>query len=367
MEALLNALELCLKSTQSRFEDAFLRGTSQLFWLYLLSSLGLALAVFLWHERQKEHPRFARALRYLFPRSIWLSRSALIDYGFILINGVILVVCVFPFAMSGDVLGRNVARLWRELLGEHTQVFMPPLAANLCYTILLVLVGDFASYAVHRLCHTVPFLWQFHKAHHSTTTMTPLSAFRQHPVETYLIVTALGLAFGLVTGTFRYFHPMTFARYTILGGNALLFIFHIFSANLHHSHVWLTWGSAIERFFISPAQHQIHHSTNPKHYDKNFGVVFAIWDWMFGTLYLIRKREYLTFGLGEREDREFRSLWRVYWYPFASAFRVAFPEIRRRRSAPRAVRPEPALSAKIAAEEKNHGGEQADRSCRVSA
>ena len=61
-------------------------------------------------------------------------------------------------------------------------------------------------------------------------------------------------------------------------------------ANLRHSHVWITYGRIMERLLISPAQHQIHHSKNKVHFDRNFGVVLAIWDGMFGTLELAGKK-----------------------------------------------------------------------------
>jgi sterol desaturase/sphingolipid hydroxylase (fatty acid hydroxylase superfamily) len=57
------------------------------------------------------------------------------------------------------------------------------------------------------------------------------------------------------------------------------------------------------RLFVSPAHHQVHHSSNPKHFNKNFGSCLALWDWMFGTLYVPqREREPLTFGFGDHPD-----------------------------------------------------------------
>jgi hypothetical protein len=38
-----------------------------------------------------------------------------------------------------------------------------------------------------------------------------------------------------------------------------------------------------------PAHHHVHHSANPKHFNKNFGSCLALWDWMFGTLYVPEK------------------------------------------------------------------------------
>ena len=50
---------------------------------------------------------------------------------------------------------------------------------------------------------------------------------------------------------------------------------------------------------ISPAQHQVHHSVDPRHHDRNYGEVLALWDWLFGTLYISRAGETIRFGLGD--------------------------------------------------------------------
>jgi len=60
------------------------------------------------------------------------------------------------------------------------------------------------------------------------------------------------------------------------------FLFNALGANLRHSHIWLSFGS-LERWFISPAQHQIHHSSAEADRDINFGTCLAIWDRLFGS------------------------------------------------------------------------------------
>lgn len=55
----------------------------------------------------------------------------------------------------------------------------------------------------------------------------------------------------------------------------------------------------MEHILISPAQHQLHHSSDPRHHDKNYGEVFAIWDLMFGTLFVPDGPEKLTFGIAD--------------------------------------------------------------------
>jgi sterol desaturase/sphingolipid hydroxylase (fatty acid hydroxylase superfamily) len=53
---------------------------------------------------------------------------------------------------------------------------------------------------------------------------------------------------------------------------------------------------------ISPAMHQMHHSIEPRHFNRNYGQALAIWDWMFGTLYVIHEKEVVTFGLDDEAD-----------------------------------------------------------------
>ena len=72
-------------------------------------------------------------------------------------------------------------------------------------------------------------------------------------------------------------HPLT-----IMGVNAALFVFLVAGFNLQHSHVWLSFG-ALDRVFISPATHQLHHDADPRHHGRNLGNMFAIWDVMAGT------------------------------------------------------------------------------------
>ena len=67
-------------------------------------------------------------------------------------------------------------------------------------------------------------------------------------------------------------------------------------SNLRHSHINIKYWKWLEYIFISPAQHQLHHSIAQEHYDKNFGAALAIWDWLFGSLHL-SEEEKATFKI----------------------------------------------------------------------
>ena len=77
--------------------------------------------------------------------------------------------------------------------------------------------------------------------------------------------------------------------------------------------------------------HQIHHSGDTRHFDKNMGVSLAIWDRWFGTLHIPERRDISSFGIGE-ETVEFRSLSVIYLRPFRRAYDLI--KARARRTAP---------------------------------
>ena len=78
-------------------------------------------------------------------------------------------------------------------------------------------------------------------------------------------------------------------------------------------------GVKLDWIVCSPAMHQVHHSAQVRHWDKNMGEVFAIWDWMFGTIYVpSRQREVHQLGTRDSEigtANPHRTLWGFYWEP----------------------------------------------------
>ena len=75
-------------------------------------------------------------------------------------------------------------------------------------------------------------------------------------------------------------------QYALHDTNIILVLFIHAYVHLQHSHMWIAFRGVLGRIFVSPAHHQVHHSGNPKHFNKNFGSCLALWDWMFGTLYV---------------------------------------------------------------------------------
>ena len=100
--------------------------------------------------------------------------------------------------------------------------------------------------------------------------------------------------------------------------------------HLQHTHVWIAFRGVLGRIFLSPAHHQIHHSTNPAHFNTNLGSCLALWDWLFGTLHIPAKtREKLTFGI-EPTQADAHTISAQFVAPFGRAFAVMFGWLRRR-------------------------------------
>lgn len=297
---------------------------------YIVSFVVICFGLFLFRDRFRvsagdEHTNF---FKYLFPRSVYTHRSAIADFKFYAVNR------VFGFIFLASLAG--FALYVSGLVNQFFQtIFGPSLPGwgeeniglfRLLYFITLFLVADLSFYAYHFLHHKVMFFWEFHKVHHSAEVLTPITNYRNHPIEKFFLVLIGGLPTGTVIGAFGYvfgrdigspdFLALTLFNTTVTG-----FLFAQFS-NLRHSHIWLSYGPVLEHIFISPAQHQIHHSYEDRHLDKNFGLQLAIWDWMFGTLYVPQGREEFRLGLHDREHEQYHSVLALYFLPLLKAGRV---------------------------------------------
>ncbi|HTO11133.1 MAG TPA: sterol desaturase family protein [Candidatus Binatia bacterium] len=135
----------------------------------------------------------------------------------------------------------------------------------------IVLVADLAEYAVHRLFHRVPFLWRFHRIHHSAEAMDWLAGSRLHLVD---IVLTRGLSFVplYVLG----FAPPALYAYLVFVSFHAVFI---------HANVRFRLR-AIEWLVVTPRFHHWHHAMEAAAVDKNFAVHLPWIDRLFGTAYL---------------------------------------------------------------------------------
>lgn len=167
---------------------------------------------------------------------------------------------VFVFAAIMNALDAPLRPLKLNLLSD----------VSLPVAMLLFWVGgDFVLYWLHRLQHSVPWLWELHRVHHSQETLTPLTADRRHLVEhayqSLVIIVVFVFILGIPSRTWL---PL-FATFQLLQA-------------VHHAELNWRFGP-LYRFVVSPVFHSVHHSAARQDYDQNFGALFSVWDYVFGT------------------------------------------------------------------------------------
>ncbi len=292
----------------------------RIFWVYLLCALVIAAVVYFVHCQARGKPvRVGGLLRFWFPKNVFTHASAIVDYKYFLINRILFPLFFAPFVLGSAAVANQTAVRLEALFGAAEPAAAIGFATTMLFTVMAIAAMDLGLFIAHYLQHKVPLLWEFHKVHHSAEVLTPITVYRMHPVDDLLSGTLAGLLTGLVAGVFTYAFGDGAVPLTVFELNLFLFLFYVFGYNLRHSHVWLAYPRALSHVFVSPAQHQIHHSRAPKHFDRNMGFLLAIWDRLAGTLYLPQRRETLDFGLDRMEHEEFDSALRLYWLPFRKA------------------------------------------------
>jgi sterol desaturase/sphingolipid hydroxylase (fatty acid hydroxylase superfamily) len=279
----------------------------RLFWIYIISSILLAVIYFYISKKNT---------RVIFSSKLWLHPSAKLDYYYFFLSYFINIFLLIPFIISAKTIAFSVNKFLNLEFDYFENSYFSYEMIIFMYTISIFLVSDFTRYWLHRFLHTIPFLWEFHKIHHSAKVLTPITFYRVHPVENFLFGLRYSLSIGVVTGVFIYFFGAMIDIYMILGVNTFIFIFSLVGSNLRHSHVAISYGRFIEKWLISPKQHQIHHSR--KHFDKNYGGYIAIWDRIFGTLCLSNSVKVMKFGLRTEQMKDYLSLKDLLFRPFTN-------------------------------------------------
>jgi sterol desaturase/sphingolipid hydroxylase (fatty acid hydroxylase superfamily)/ABC-type Fe3+ transport system substrate-binding protein len=278
--------------------EFFLDPTKRLFFVYLTLS-GVMAFVLLYLK----HKDVTETLTAVFDKRVWLSPSTGLDVSLLILNSLIKSQLFVFVVLNSLWVSQNFARSLYSLFPSWIawNISYPTLMT--LYTLTVFVLLDFSRFFQHYLFHKIPFLWQIHKVHHSARVLTPLTLYRTHPIESLVSAFRRVVVVGLISGGFVFFTQAKIDIYTILGVNMIDFCFNLLGSNLRHSHVWMSFGP-LNYFFMSPAQHQIHHSRSSKHFDRNFGFALSCWDLLFGSFYQVYKKEFLIFGVrGEKQEQ----------------------------------------------------------------
>lgn len=200
------------------------------------------------------------------------------------------------FAHATVWIERSVRYLVYNIYPQPLVVF-DSVSGPIAYIVFVFMISDFAFFLFHYMSHKNASMWDLHAVHHRARHLNPFTKYRVHPLSMVLSFFVSISVVGFSLGVFKAliwtprFSPSETTR---LIQNIILFSFAW--SHLRHSAYWISFGKYLSYILISPAMHQIHHSRKPEHMNKNFGSVFAMWDLMFGTLYIPLKKEKLWIG-----------------------------------------------------------------------
>lgn len=155
--------------------------------------------------------------------------------------------------------------------------------------ITLFIIADLIHWNVHRMLHRVPWMWEFHKVHHSVKQMGFAAHLRFHWMENIFYKSAQYIPLAMIGF-----------------GLSDFFIVHIVATaigHLNHSNVNLSWGP-LKYILNNPRMHIWHHvrelpAGHP--HGINFGISLSLWDYLFGTAVIPHEGRDIELGFPDDE------------------------------------------------------------------
>lgn len=182
--------------------------------------------------------------------------------------------------MGLDILMRGVCLL---ILDYFFRFHFVEIHNRFWYWIVLLITQDFMFYLLHYIDHYVRFFWAVHVTHHSSEEFNLTVGFRSSVFQPLY--------------RFIYFIPLALIGFD---GKDIMFMYsatQIYGILIHTKYInrlgFLEW------FMSTPSHHRVHHASNALYLDKNMGMVFIIWDRLFGTFEAENEKEKVRYGLTE--------------------------------------------------------------------
>ena len=149
----------------------------------------------------------------------------------------------------------------------------------------LALMDLIGAWLIHWLEHKIRWMWKLHIIHHSDQNVDVTTGLRHHPGENILRLTFTTLAV-LITGA-------------SFGLVMMYQTISVFFAHLSHANICLPrlFERVLSYVFVTPHFHKVHHHYVQPFTDSNYGNIFSIWDYCFGTVTKFDDIDDLTYGI----------------------------------------------------------------------
>ncbi|MER9131672.1 sterol desaturase family protein [Mesorhizobium sp. M0768] len=281
--------------------------------LLLLTALGSAVIAY-W--RTAEHKSLRDFFDFAFPQEVILHPSARADAMFWITKRAMMPFLLIPAGVTFVVaVGYGTREAIGWLLNIHAPLLGGPAGpvTIVIFTATMLVAYDISYYLYHVAQHRLPFLWELHKVHHSAEVMVGITKDRVHPLDDLMNRMWDGVIPGICFGIWSLI-ALDPVEVAIFGINVYVIRNILMMDFVRHTHLKISFGP-LNSIILCPHWHQVHHSIDPRHYDKNFGLLFSFWDRLFGTQFVPEPDEDLKFGLVDRDVRDYQSLFGLYILP----------------------------------------------------
>ncbi|WP_214071219.1 sterol desaturase family protein [Mucilaginibacter sp. dw_454] len=167
----------------------------------------------------------------------------------------------------------------------HFRLFQ--ITNTIIYWFTLIVVQDLLYWILHYTGHYCRVFWAMHVTHHSSDHFNLTTGFRSTVFEPLYRV--------------FFYLPLALIGFTALD---ILFAYLVTQlyGNLVHTQYKINLPKWYSYVFVTPSQHRVHHASNLPYLDKNMGMVFIIWDRLFGTFKDEDEKEEIKYGLTHQPD-----------------------------------------------------------------
>jgi len=224
------------------------------------------------------------------------------DVIYFLFNGV-----VIKLGLGALLAGAMVLAGWLVPQSIRTAVISQPIWLQ---AVQVLILADLGFYVVHRLFHSIPWLWRFHQIHHSIEELDWLAGVRVHPVDQILTKG------GSLVPVFA----LGFSETAIV----IFAVLYQWQSMLIHANLRIPFGP-LRWLLASPEFHHWHHSNDRVVRDKNFAGQLPFLDAVFGTLHMPRGQIPVTYGIDEPVPSTYAT---QLLHPFRSARGVGAAPVR---------------------------------------
>jgi sterol desaturase/sphingolipid hydroxylase (fatty acid hydroxylase superfamily) len=157
----------------------------------------------------------------------------------------------------------------------------------IAYWVVLVVTQDFLYWVLHYVGHYCRLFWAMHVTHHSSEHFNLTTGFRSTVFEPL----------------YRVFFYLPLA---LMGFNAIDILYAYLITQLYGNIVHTQYQIKLPKWygwlFVTPSHHRVHHASNIPYLDKNMGMMFIIWDRLFGTFREENLPEPIRYGITKQPD-----------------------------------------------------------------